>query len=444
MMEHASEWLAAIAMIVSLGAPAVGQVIYEDFKFLPSNGVADDGFGYTVAISDTKAVVGNYLDKAGSAYLFDTTTGQQITQLLPNDGVAGDSFGISVAISGTTAVVGTYGSGPVYLFDTTYGQQIAELIPSDDAKGNGFGYSVAISGTTVVVGAPLDDDNGQWSGAAYVFDTNTGQQIAKLLPSDGAAEDFFGVSVAISGDTAIVGMYRYDTSMGQYGSAYLFDTNTGQQIAQLIARDGVAGDSFGISVAMSGTTAVVGAFGDNDNGFHSGSAYLFDTTTGQQITKLLPSDGAAGDYFGYSVAINGSTAVIGAFGDSLNFGSAYLFDTITGQQIAKLLPSDGAMGDEFGFSVAINGSTAVIGSRLDDDNGNASGSAYLFDFICPADFTDDGTLDIFDVFAFLDLYNAMDPSADFTADGSFDIFDVFAFLDEYNAGCPLDPVASDP
>ncbi len=134
------------------------------------------------------------------------------------------------------------------------------------------------------------------------------------------------------------------------GPAY---ADLGDQLAKLLADDGAAWDEFGHSVAISGTTAIVGAHLDDDNGTNSGSAYLFDTATGRQITKLLPDDGAEGDHFGESVAIGGTTAIVGAlFGDNDNgdnSGSAYLFDIsdpANPTQIAKLLPDDGAASDE--------------------------------------------------------------------------------------------------
>ncbi|MCH8152249.1 MAG: FG-GAP repeat protein [Planctomycetes bacterium] len=163
------------------------------------------------------------------------------------------------------------------------------------------------------------------TGSAYA---DLGDQLFKLLPDDGAALDEFGRSVAISGATAIVGASGHDNGTSN-GSAYLFDTTTGAQIAKFLPNDGAIGDHFGISVAISGATAIVGAWFDDDNGFWSGSAYLFDTTTGRQIAKLLADDGAALDIFGWSVAISGATAIVGAWFDDdngLDSGSAYLFD----------------------------------------------------------------------------------------------------------------------
>ncbi len=307
---------------------------------------------------------------------------EQIYKLLPIDGVAQDNFGDGVGISGTTAIVGANGgddngddSGSAYLFDTTTGEQVGKLLPDDGAAGDYFGNFVGISGTTAIVGALHDDDNGEGSGSAYLFDTTTGQQIFKLIPDDGAANDRFGY-VAISGNTAIVGAAWDDDNGDDSGSAYLFDTTTGLQIHKLLPDDGGVVDYFGGSVAISGNTAIVGS-----NGSNSGSAYLFDVTTGQQIFKLLPDDGAAGDRFGV-VAISGNTAIVGAPGDDDNgrdSGSAYLFDTTTGQQIAKLLPEDGSARKYFGGRVGISGTTAIVGVSQDDDNGEESGSAYLFD-----------------------------------------------------------------
>ncbi len=383
-------------------APAYADLGDQLFKLLADDGAEGDSFGVSVAISGATAIVGAIGDDdngntSGSAYLLDTTTGRQIAKLLPEDGAEGDVFGRSVAISpdGIRAIVGApfnqdngLFSGSAYLFDTTTGRQLFKLLPKDNVAGDVFGRSVAISGATAIVGAIGDDDNGNTSGSAYLLDTTTGRQIAKLLPDDGAEGDVFGSSVAIGGDIAIVGAYLQDNDNGESsGSAYLFDISDPAnpvQIAKLLPEDGAANDQFGFSVAIStdGIGAIVGAFKDDDNGDGSGSAYLFDTTTGRQIAKLLPDDGAADDFFGRSVAISGATAIVGAYADEDNgefSGSAYLFDTTTGRQIAKLLPDDGAANDVFALSVAISGATAIVGAELDDANGFGSGSAYLFD-----------------------------------------------------------------
>ena len=315
---------------------------------------------------------------------------------------------------------------------------------SDGAEEDGFGFSVAISSATAIVGA-LGDDNG----SAYLFDTTTGRQIAKLLAKDGAAGDLFGVSVAISGTTAIVGAYRDDDNGANSGSAYLFDTTTGRQIAKLLANDGAARDFFGRSVAISGATAIVGAIGDDENGAGAGSAYLFDTTTGRQIAKLLPDDGTGLDTFGISVGISGATAIVGAHwgvGNGTSSGSAYFWDISDPEnpiQIAKILPNDGAEADRFGFSVAISPDgigTAIVGAFADDDNGTNSGSAYLFDTSsCPWDLDDNAVVGVSDLLSLLGSWGPCPPKggcpADFDDSDTVGVKDLLFLLGNWGP-CP--------
>ena len=425
-MRHLIIPVLAVSVMSLSTAPAHVDLGDQLAKLLADDGEEGDVFGFTVAISGTTAIVGARNDddngnQSGSAYLFDISDPAlptQLFKLLPDDGAEQDRFGVSVAISGITAIVGAYldddngfESGSAYLFDTTTGKQLFKLVPNDGAEADLFGISVAISGTTAIVGTPQDDDNGSGSGSAYLFDTTTGQQVAKLLADDGSALDEFGTSVAISGATAIVGAEEDDENGGNSGSAYLFDSVTGLQIAKVLPNDIAEGDRFGTSVAICENIAIVGSPRDDDNGSASGSAYLFDATTGTQIAKLLPDDGAFSDFFGESVGISGTTVVIGApFKDNIvdDSGSAYLFDIsdpVRPAQNAKLITSDPTVDDFFGFFVAISGAhgneIAIIGAVNDDDNGTNSGSAYLFDAAsaipCPWDVNGDGVVDFHDI-----------------------------------------------
>ena len=377
-----------------------------------------------------------------SAFIALPAVGQVINEdikLLADDGEASDLFGWSVAISGTTAIVGLRGNEGGYLYDTTTGQQLFKLTASDAAEHDQFGLSVDIFGSTAIVGAWADDDAGAFSGSAYLFDTITGEQLFKLTAADAAEGDQFGRSVAISGSIAIIGAYNNSDSGSASGSAYLFDISTGQQLFKLTASDAAAHDRFGASVDISGTTAIVGAYLPSNP---AGSAYLFDTTTGQQLFKLTALDGEVFDDFGRSVAISGSIAIVGASGNAdagSDSGSAYIFDTSTGQQLFKFIASDAAQGNSFGKSVAISGTTAIVGAHYDDDNARDTGSAYVFNtFIapCPADLTGEGILDFFDISAFLAAFANNDPIADFTNDSIWDFFDVSAFLQAFAQGCP--------
>jgi hypothetical protein len=384
---------------------------------------------------------------SGSAYLFDASTGAQIAKLLPSDGAAGDLFGDSIAIDNGVVGVGArydddngFNSGSAYLFDASTGAQIVKLLPSDGAANDGFGGSIAIDNGVVAVGASTNDDNGDDSGSVYLFDASTGAQITKLLPSDGAANDGFGGSIAIDNGVVAVGASGNDDNGDDSGSVYLFDASTGAQIAKLLPNDGAADDRFGSSVAIDDGVVAVGARRDDDNGIDSGSAYLFDASTGAQIAKLLPNDGAADDRFGDSVAIDNSVVAVGAWRDGDNgyeSGSAYPFDVSTGVQIAKLLPSDGAADDWFGFSIAIDNGVVAVGATQDDDNGGDSGSAYIFalNCACPADINADGNLNILDFVAFQLLWQADDPAADCDANAAFNILDFVCFQQLFQAGC---------
>ena len=278
------------------------------------------------------------------------------------------------------------------IFQPMYAQINEFKITADDgATDDLFGHSVSISGDYAIVGAEYDDDNdnGPRSGSAFVFkrDGTSWTQEAKLLASDGATGDLFGHSVSISGDYAIVGAeHDYDNGT-ESGSAYLFKRSgtSWQQEAKLLSSDRAARDHFGFSVSISGDYAVVGASKDDDNGTESGSAYIFKRSgaTWAQEAKLLASDGAVEDEFGFLVSISGDYAVVGAVCDSDNgncSGSAYVFKRsgTSWTQEAKLLASDGAVEDFFGASVSISGDYAVVGAPGDDDNGTDAGSAYLF------------------------------------------------------------------
>ena len=267
----------------------------EIAKLIPSDGLSqDDAYGTSVATNGISVVVGAPGDDdaapdAGSAYVFDATTGVQIRKLLANDASAGDRFGMSVAVGSDTIAVGAVAPGSnvlgeAYIFDVSTGAQLLKLTPSDGAPGDRFAWAIAINENFVVVGAPFDEDNGHESGSAYVFDVTTGAQLWKLVPSDGGVGHHFGYSVAIGGTTVIVGARRDDFQGPASGSAYIFDAATGIQVEKVLAGDGTEFDDYGVSVAINGTTALIGAELDDDNGSDSGSAYLLNTSSPQVHT----------------------------------------------------------------------------------------------------------------------------------------------------------------
>jgi hypothetical protein len=376
--------LAALTPLLLASPAASAQTYTEDLLISAIDGEASDAFGTAVATSGGTTLVGSLSDIGfigGAVYVVDTATGRMRFKLRSLDGAQGDQFGTSVAISGAIAVIGAnsdddvaMNAGSAYVFDTTTGRQLRKLTASDPEGSNFFGLSVAISGSTALVSAPFDDDAGNNSGSAYLFDVDTGQQLFKLTAADASANALFGSSVALSGSTAIIGARGADG----VGAAYLFDTSTGQQSMKLTANDPFTDDRFGDAVAIDGTLAIVGATRDDDNGDRSGSAYVFDTVTGAQLFKLTAPDGAADDSFGTSVAISGSHAIVGAI-QNLNggAGSAYIYDLGTGQLVYKLVASNSSADDQFGTSVAISGGTLVVGAFRGDGVEPDSGAAYV-------------------------------------------------------------------
>ncbi len=311
-----------------------------------------------------------------------TWTEQQ--ELAASDGLAYDEFGWSVSVSGDTAVIGASGrnnaQGAAYVWVRSGGEwsQQQELTASDGAMLDEFGYSVSVSGDTAVIGAWNKTINlQQQQGAAYVFVRSGGvwtmQQ--ELTASDAAQDDGFGLSVSVSGDTAVIGAPGKN---GGQGATYVFVRSGGawSQQQELTASDGAVGDYFGWSVALSGGMVAIGASSKNTG---QGAAYVFALSGGTwgQPQELTASDGTAGDSFGYSVSMSGNTVVIGAPSENRLQGAAYGFvlsGGVWGQQ-QKLTASDGAAGDSFGNSVSVSGATAVIAAYHKNAD---QGAAYLF------------------------------------------------------------------
>ncbi len=382
-------------------------------KVTANDGVADDNFGLSVAVFGDTAVVGAPGDdiganlEQGSAYLY-TRSGSTWTQqakLVASDGAAGDGFGIGVAIDNGTVVVGAYtddngaltDNGSAYVFTGSGANwtQQAKLVGSGGNLFELFGFSVAVKGDSAAIGAPFNGPGANEQGAVYIF-TRSGSiwtQQQTLTATPFAEFDHFGDSVSISGDTVIGGALSFDAN-GNFnqGAAYVFTRSgaTWTQQAQLLANDGAANDRFGISVGLSGNSAIVGANGD-DIGANpeQGSAYVF-TRSGANWTqqaKLTASDGARDDDFGTAVAIDADTAVVGApnrgniQGQSSGAGGAYTYSRsgANWSQDPVLVAADGALGDALGLFVAVQGTALAIGAPSDMIGTNfEQGSAYLY------------------------------------------------------------------
>ncbi len=254
------------------------------------DGTPSDAFGHAAAVFDGMALVGANNDNTiGSAYLMHLVLDGIPRKLTPNDGVPGDIFGHSVALgignvpqSSLFALVGApnhsvFGpsSGAAYLF-TNFGAQLLKLTPIDGATGDNFGVSVAIDNGFVVVGTPEDDDNGIDSGSAYLFNAVTGQQITKLLPDDGAANDGFGHQVAISNNLIAISAPRHHNNGIESGTVYIFDAQSGLQLGKFSSNEGVQFEQFGYSLAIDNGYVAVGALA-------TATAYVYDANTFAQV-----------------------------------------------------------------------------------------------------------------------------------------------------------------
>jgi uncharacterized lipoprotein NlpE involved in copper resistance len=384
-----------------LAAPTLG--VFQQAELTVSGAAVADLLGCAVAVSGDTMVVGAVQTaRAGAAYVFVRSAGVWTRQakLVAPDGNLNDEFGSTVAISGDTILVGAYAHtgggnvGAAYVFmrtGVTWALQ-QELTPSDGASGDWFGCSVGLSGNTAVIGAYDHAVSGKGRpGAAYIFSRSgtTWTQVAELWGQDGADNDMFGYAVAVSGGSAVVGAWhKPNGAVLLAGAAYIFAGASWAQQQEFTLPTPVQADEFGLSVAISGDTALIGAQGrDLPSKLNAGQAcvYVRSGTVWSQQAALSAADGASSDGFAYSVALDGDTALIGApyhaVGTASAAGAAYAFTRSAGTwtQAAELTAADGAASDEAGSAVGLSGTTAVVGAPDRPAGGvDRAGTAYAF------------------------------------------------------------------
>lgn len=303
-------------------------------------------------------------------------------------------FGWSVAVGGNTLVIGAPqeaaggngSAGRVYVYGLPEATPTEILSSPNSQSGGWFGYSLALSGDSLVVGAPFEDASGVvGAGKAYVINATTGTLIETLVSPDPEHDGLFGWSVGISGSTAVVGAPN-ETADGKMGAGmvYAFDDATGTRTAALASPNAQSGGGFGWSVSISDATLVVGApteaLKGTQPGLAEGMAYMFNLGTGT-LTSLSGPLGSFNGQFGYSVSVGGDSVAVGAWGQYGGAGRAYLFNAATGKLVASLASPNSQGGPElFGESVAVNGNgTLVVGAPWENVNGiEAAGRAYAF------------------------------------------------------------------
>ena len=406
--------LAAVALA---GRAAAEPPPTRDF-YLPQTKTAADGrsgdhFGVSLALDGDTALIGadqaavDGRDAQGAAYIFTREGDNWVEKqkLVANDGAAFAQFGAAVALSGQTAIIGAPGvtvhgqesQGAAYIFTRSPAgvwTQQARLVATGGQADDGFGVAVDLQGDTAVVGAYYASTGDQYEhGAAYVFSRSgsawTQQQ--ELQPDDPAAEARFGVSVALQDNTALVGAYgaRIGENRGQ-GAVYVFarSGSAWTQTQKLADAGGDVDDSFGVSIALHGDTALIGAYlADAAPDFDQGAVFVFNRSAGSwsQTQKLAPTDGRLFDYFGLSVSLQEDTAVIGAplaiIEENVGQGAAYVyrFNGSSWHQGQKLTDAGGQAQDSFGFATALSGPWILSAAYLADVRGQEDqGSATFF------------------------------------------------------------------
>lgn len=336
----------------------------------------------------------NISPDAGSAYTFDANTGAQL-QRFTGPIFLGDNFGSSVLLRDGRLLVGAPRedfvaqlSGRIYVFDALSGAGVASLAPVGGGVsgpvGHSLGESMEISGDLLIAGTRGDTELVPGGGSAHLYDASDGSLIGKLFPDDSAFADNFGFSVGVSGQRSVVGRPFDDVNGPDSGSALLFDTQTGNQLQLFAPTDASADDLVGTTVAIEGDTVLVGApFLDLPGGsFNEGAVYVYDASSGALRTRLISPQPSANGRFGDGLATSPAYLLIGeSLGTSsrgVASGLIHVYDRVSLQRLFQLETSDGALGDALGESIAIDGQRVLAGARGADFLGELSGAAYLF------------------------------------------------------------------
>lgn len=427
-------------------------------KIVSSDRAEEDYFGWTAVLNGTTVFVAAVqedenenglatMSLAGSAYSFSKDQGGtdnwgQTQKLVSTELPVNAQFGYSVSIDGDYAVVGTklelrgisstespmINAGAAYVYKKINGvwTELKKLVASDRTAGDLFGHAVTISGSTIVVSAlgETHDVSGLNyklnAGSAYIFQKDQGGtdnwgQLKKIVPIDRTDGDNFGNAVSISGDLLVVAAYNDDNPDYNSGSVYIFQkdqngVNNWGEVKKIAPTDKAYGDNFGGSVSINGTTLLVGASNEDDDAaglnpiLSAGSAYIFEKDQGGlnnwgQVKKIVASERSGSNYYGFSVALSGTTAAVGGYNEGTDAnganliggaGSVYIYQKDMGGssnwgQVRKIVASDRAAGDNFSYSIAINGPTLVVGAYNEDHDVigsaymNYAGSAYIFE-----------------------------------------------------------------
>lgn len=323
-----SSLLHAASMACILASPSAAQCTIQDFT--GSSAAIGDGFGRALALDGLHAIVGaigddTLAENSGAAYVFDLTSGLAVedAKLLASDGAAYDYFGSAVAIDGDLAIVGAAGAtsggnpGSAYVFRRTGGAWVEEavLVPSSSDIGDGFGASIALDGDRAFIGAPHQGGN---DAAVYVFEFSTGSwsEVQEIIPADIWLGDAFGKALSLDGDRILISS-PFDSAGAatSAGSVYVYEESGGtwSETAKFNADIPESGEFFGYSLDLDGDFAFVGAPSPNPPG--TGTAFVFEETspgTWDQVAELSSASSVAYDNFGLEVNHQAGRLLVGA------------------------------------------------------------------------------------------------------------------------------------
>ena len=376
---------------------------------LSKDSQAEDYFGYSVAIDGNTLLVGAHKvdiadeKDAGAAYVYvlgDNGWHQQ-AKLVAEPFFVGDTLGGNVALKSDMAMLGAMrrddkgkDSGAVISFvRQSNNWQQKQIITAPDAKqGDAFGQSISLTENYLVIGAPRKDALGEDSGAAYIYkrEDDVWHYQTKIIANDGKKGDLFGISVAIDGNTILVGADLHDEKAENAGAVYVYvlDKGAWEQEAKLVASDAGKTDIFGVRVALSNNTALISARRDDIDGVgvDAGSAYIFERKgrTWTQKIKLTSPDGEADDRFGRGVALSADRAIISAMNhdsNGTNTGAMYVYEKAADgwKYTSKITAKVSFPNDRFGWNVGLSENMAVISSPNFNGSGMYSGAVFVQD-----------------------------------------------------------------
>jgi hypothetical protein len=452
-----------VALAGTLPVLAAHCAAHAETKLIASTVAPYDISGFAVGVSHNIAVLGAPLDDTpqhpgdatGSAavFRFNGIEWVQEKTLLSPTPHANDRFGGAVSIDGDLIAVSSLFSdtaatdaGAVHLFRFNGAQWVFEttLLAPDASAFDQFGWSICVDGDRVVVGARWDDDRGLDAGAAYVFHREGGVWTveAKLTADDGGPYDHFGAAVALSGDHVIIGAPQDDPFGWGAGSAYAFSLSDGAwfQHEKLRPADSASSAEFGTSVDIDGDMTIIGAWGDDQNGWDAGAAYVFQRDEGLggwlESTKLLASGGVGGDLFGCAVSIEGDNILVGAPNAGSHGAAVRYHRQVASWNEMEVLTAtaDGApLG--FGYSVSLDDTAYLAGAPYENISGSESGCAYVFTLIDPlfADLNADGAVNSLDLGILLGAWGVAGGPADLNGDGLVDPADLALMLGAWSA-----------